>query len=220
MISLRLAKKKELWVPTCWGWLLIFFTVFAVVAGYMRNVQSFLGVSEPVQAQILAVEEWIPPYALESAASEFKAHGYAQLVVVGDDRRWVVPILKGAGVDERQIVKVPVQPVSKDRTFAFAVALRNWVLASGMQGKAINVYTLGVHARRSRELFRRALGPGFTVGIISCEDPYYDPRSWWESSDGFKTVIDETISYLYTELFFFPAQKAVSGEQKPVNSER
>jgi hypothetical protein len=209
MTSLKLVKRKELWVPNCWGWVLIVFCAFVMAAGYMRNIHSFLSVSEPVQAQMLAVEEWIPPPALESAASEFKDHGYILLVVLGDEKRWVVPILKEAGVDERRIMKVPSQPVRKDRTFASALALRNWLLDSGMSGKAVNVYTLGVHARRSMQLFRRALGPDFTVGIISCEDPYYDPERWWESSEGFKTVIDETLSYIYTQLFFCPAKAPV-----------
>jgi len=198
---MKLVKRKELWVPTWRGWVLIVFAIFGMVAGYVRNIDSFLSVSEPVQAQILAVEEWIPPYAIESAASEFKDHGYTLLVVLGNERRWVVPILKEAGVDEKRIVKVPVQPVLKDRTFAMAVALKNWLLASGMPGKAVNVYTLGVHARRSLLLCREALGPGFTVGVISCADPYYDPKQWWESSEGFKTVIDETIAYVYTQVF-------------------
>jgi len=209
MTSLNLVKRKELWVPTCWGWVLIVFTAFVMAAGYMRNIHSFLSLSEPVQAQILAVEEWIPVPALESAASEFKGHGYIRLVVLGDEKRWVVPILKEAGVDERRIVKVPSRPVLKDRTFALAVALRDWLLASGMSGKAINVYTLGAHARRSAQLFRKALGPDFTVGIISCPDPYYDPNQWWESTEGFKTVIDETFAYIYTQLFFFPVKTPI-----------
>jgi hypothetical protein len=213
MTSLRLVKRKELWVPTYWGWVLIVLTIFGMVAGYMRNIEAFLSVSEPVQAQILAMEEWIPPYAIESAASEFKDHGYTLLVVLGNDRRWVVPILKEAGVDERLIVKIPVPPVRKDRTFAFGVALKNWLLASGMPGKAVNVYTVGVHARRSWLLCREALGPGFTVGVISCADPYYDPNRWWKSSEGFKTVIDETIAYIYTQLVFLPV-KAVRGEKQ------
>ncbi len=212
MTSLKLVKKKELWVPTWLGWILVAVATVAMLAGYMRNIDSFLSVSEPVQAQILAVEEWIPPYAIESAASEFKDHGYTLLVVLGNERRWVVPLLKEAGVDERQIVKIPVQAVLKDRTFSFGVALRNWLLASGMPGKAVNVYTVGVHARRSRLLFCKALGPGFTVGIISCADTYYDTKQWWESSEGFKTVIDETIAYIYTEVVFLPV-RAVSGER-------
>jgi hypothetical protein len=213
MTSLRLVKRKQLWVPTLWGWMLLLFAMFLMVTGYMRNIHSFLGVSEPVQAQILAVEEWIPPHALDSAASEFKDHGYSLLVVLGDERRWVVPTLKREGVDEKQIVKIPSWPVRKDRTFAMAVALRDWLPASGMSGKAINVYTLGVHARRSCLLFREALGPEYVVGVISCEDPDYDPNRWWESSEGFKTVIDETLAYIYTKLFFFPANRAVNSEQ-------
>ena len=126
---------------------------------------------------------------------------------------WVLSVLRKAGVDEGRIVKVSVDSVRKDRTFASAVALRKWLLASGVPGKAVNVYTLGVHARRSLQLFREALGPGFTVGIISCEDPYYDPNRWWQSSEGFKTVICETLSYIYTQLFFSPANKTVSSEQ-------
>jgi hypothetical protein len=212
MTSLKLIKKKELWVPTCWGWVLIVLTIFIIVAGYIRNIDAFLSVSEPVQAQILAMEEWIPPYAIESAASEFKDHGYTLLVVLGDERRWVVPLLQEAGVDERQIVKIPVQAVLKDRTFSFGVALRNWLLASGTPGKTVNVYTLGVHARRSWLLCRKALGPGFTVGVISCADLYYDPNQWWKSSEGFKTVINETIAYIYTQVVFFPI-KEVSGER-------
>ena len=179
MDCFKLIKKKECCVPTFPALLLVCLMVCFAIVFYGKNIHSFLSLTQPVHAQILAVEEWIPPHAIESAASEFKDHGYTLLVVLGDERRWVVPILKEAGVDERRIVKIPSQPVRKDRTFASAVALRNWLLASGMPGKAINVYTLGVHARRSWLLFREALGPDFRVGIISCENPDYDPKKWW-----------------------------------------
>lgn len=203
---LKLVKKKECLVPTCWGWLFIVFAAFTIGAGYMRYIHSFLSLSRPVPAQILAVEEWLPPRALESAASEFEHHGYSLLVVLGDEKRWVVPILEKAGVDKTQIVTIPLERVRKDRTFASAVALGNWLLSSGMSGKPVNIFTLGVHARRSWVLFRKALGSGSAVGIISCENPYYDPGRWWRSSEGFKAVLDETLAYLYTELFFLPAR--------------
>ena len=150
------------------------------------------------------MEEWIPPHALESAAYEFKAKGYCLLVVLGDEGKLVVSTLERAGVDGRQIVKIPVEPVLKDRTFAYAVALRNWLLSSGMSGKAVNLFTLGVHARRSWMLFRKELGSDFTFGIISCEEQDYDPERWWESSEGFKIVLDETLAYIYTRLVFIP----------------
>ena len=213
MVCLKLVKKRECWVPTCWGWILIFLLLCFSIGFYTKSIHSFLSVSRPVQAQILAVDEWIPPQALESAASEFKERGYAHLVVLGDERRWVAPILASAGVNEKRIVAIHFETVRKDRTFASAVALRDWLLSSGMSGKAVNLFTLGVHARRSWLLFREALGPGSRVGVIACANPEYDPNKWWESSAGFKTVIDETIAYIYTELFFFPDNKSVSSEE-------
>ena len=183
---MRMVKKKELWFPTFWGWMLVLFVMFLIVAGYVRNVQSFLSVSKPVHAcEILALEEWIPPHALERAASEFKNHGYSLLVVLGDKKRWVAHLLEEAGVDKSRIVKIPVNPTSKDRTFTLALALRDWLPTTNLSDKAVNVFTLGVHARRSWLLFREAIGPDYSVGIISCEirTTILTSREW---SEGFK----------------------------------
>jgi hypothetical protein len=198
----KLVKKKECLVLTRWGWMLVLVVLALCVTFYMRNIHSFLSICKPVPAQILAVEEWIHPRALESAASEFKDHGYSLLVLPGDEKPWVVTTLERAGVDKTKIVTIPFHPARKDRTFASAVAFRNWLLSSGMSGKAINLFTLDAHARRSWMLFRKALGPDFEVGVISCEDEEYEPDRWWQSSAGFKTVTGETIAYVYTELFF------------------
>lgn len=179
----------------------------------MEYIHQFLGISEPVQANVLAVEEWISPCAMEGAAYEFQAHGCTLLVVLGDERRWVPLALEKAGVDEKKIVAVHFDPGRKDRTFAAAVALRNWFLSSGMSGEPVNLFALGVHARRSLLLFHEALGPDWEFGIISCENPNYDPQKWWESSEGFKTVLDETLAYIYTRLYFLPANKIVRREQ-------
>ena len=206
MTSLRLVKRKELWVPTLWGWMLLLLAMTLTITFYVRNIRPVLSVSP--NRSVPRFLPWKNGYLFtcSGAASEFKDHDYIILVVLGDGRRWVVSILRKAGVDESQIVKIPVEPVRKDRTFATAVALRNWLLSSGMSGKVVNVYTVGAHARRSRLLFREALAPDFMIGVISCEDRDYDPDRWWESSEGFKTVIDETLAYVYTRLFFLPAR--------------
>jgi hypothetical protein len=75
-MKLRLIAKKELWVLTRWGWMIVLVGLTICAALYTQNIHSFLSISKPVPAQILALEEWIHPYALESAASEFKDHGY------------------------------------------------------------------------------------------------------------------------------------------------
>jgi len=203
---MRLAKRKEIWVPTCWGWTLIVLALFALAVGYVNYVHSFLAVSKPVQAQVLAVDGWSSVHGLETAASEFKAHGYARLVVFDPQGRWIISTLERAGVDENRIVRITPKRVSRDRTFTYAIALDNWLQSSGLPGKDVNIMSEGVHARRSWLLFRKALGPAAAVGVISYPNQDYDPDRWWESSAGFKTVIDETIAYIYTELFFLPAR--------------
>lgn len=206
MTALRLAKRKELWVPTLLGWVLIVLTVFALITIYVRNIHSFLSVSKPVRTQILAVEEWISPRAIEGAGSEYINHDYIILVVIGDEKRWVIPILEKSGVNKKRIVQIPVPTPQKDRTFASAVALDNWLKSSGMYGKAVNIYSSGTHGRRSWMLFREALGTDYPLGVISFQSPGYDPKRWWKSSEGFRSVIYETIAYAYTEFFFLPVK--------------
>jgi hypothetical protein len=201
----RLVKEKECLVPTFFGWLVMLAALALCVTFYLRNIHSFLSISKPVKAQVLIVEDWLRPESLESAASEFNDHGYVLLLLLGEEKRWVVSILEKAGVDKKKIVTVPIQPVRKDRTFSSAIAAKNWLLSSGMSGEAVNVFVLGAHSRRSLMLFEKAFGSDFEIGVISCENVEYDPQRWWESSAGFKTVVDETIAYIYTQFFLLLA---------------
>ena len=113
-------------------------------------------------------------------------------------------ILEQLGLDKNMMVVIPAPPVIKDRTYASAVAMKNWLTASPRPIKAVNLVTLGAHARRSRLLFEQALGPGITVGIIALEDPRYDHRHWWRSSLGVRTTLGEIIAYGYARFFFRP----------------
>jgi hypothetical protein len=51
-----------------------------------------------------------------------------------------------------------------------------------------------------------ALGDGVAVGVVSIEDQTYVPGEWWKSSNGVRTVIDESIAYLYAVFFFHPSR--------------
>jgi hypothetical protein len=64
---------------------------------------------------------------------------------------------------------------------------------------------LGAHARRTRLLFQKALGPDIKVGVIAIETRNYDGRHWWRSSTGVREVLTEGIGYLYSKFFFHPA---------------
>jgi hypothetical protein len=203
---IKLLKKRELWVPTLLGWILILSAISLTAVLYVGFIHSFLAVSKPVRGQILVVEGWIPPFALEHAASEFKGHGYGLLVLTGGTHRWTVSVLKDAGVNEDRIAVVSDKQVRKDRTYSSAIALKEWLLASNIAGNKIDVFTLGVHGRRSLLLHEMVLGDGYLIGVISSDDLSYDPNQWWLSTEGIRSVVDETLAYIYTRLFLIVAQ--------------
>jgi hypothetical protein len=179
----------------------IFLAISIALIIYTRNIHRFLSISKPVNAKVLVIEDGAPLHLIEMAAFEFKEHDYSVLMILGKTNRWIIPYLINEGIDEDKTVRISVDTVERDRTFASAIALKNWFLTSQNYDKSINVLTLGVHARRSWMLFRSALGPEFSVGVIAYDDPAYDRHRWWSSSEGFKKVIDETIAYVYTRIF-------------------
>ncbi len=107
------------------------------------------------------------------------------------------------GLSSNVVAAVPAPFVWQDRTYAAAVALRQWWRAHGMAPSHVNLFTLGPHARRSRLLFERALGAGVTVGVVAFPPWHYDTRHWWRSSSGFRDVTGELIAYAYVRVFFW-----------------
>jgi uncharacterized SAM-binding protein YcdF (DUF218 family) len=69
----------------------------------------------------------------------------------------------------------------------------------------MNIVTEDVHARRTRLLFQKAMGPELRVGVIGVTNPDYDPKHWWLYSEGLKEVTSEALELVCDELFFHPA---------------
>ena len=101
-----------------------------------------------------------------------------------------------------RVLEVPAPKVQRDRTYASALALRDWFEARDGVPASLNVLTVGVHARRTRLLYEKAFGPGCDIGVLSVPDEDYDAGRWWEYSQGVRAVISETSAYLYARLFF------------------
>jgi hypothetical protein len=215
-MKIILIKEKTCKVPTITGWILIVAFIGFVTCFVVLNLYSFLSKTEPIDTQVMVVEGWMPVFALEKAAKEFTQKKYSLVFSTG------IPIDKGyfcwrektfadmgattmrhLGIDSQAVIAVPGLDSKVDRTFASACALKHWIDSTGKRICAINVISLGPHSRRSRLLFQKALGKKIKVGIVSYPDETYDPRRWWASSNGFKTIIDETVSYAYTKLFFW-----------------
>jgi hypothetical protein len=99
------------------------------------------------------------------------------------------------------VVAVPAPESRLDRTYQSALALRKWFEETGPPVKAINVVTIGAHARRTRLLYQHAFGDGVAIGVIAVPHADYDSQRWWKFSAGLREVIGETSGYAYAKLF-------------------
>jgi hypothetical protein len=58
-------------------------------------------------------------------------------------------------------------------------------------------------------MFEKALGKDTAVGVISIPEKDYDQQHWWRSSAGVRTVIGETMAYLYARFLFTAPEERV-----------
>jgi hypothetical protein len=215
-----LLRRRVCLLPTWRGWLLLLLAGLLLATCAVKKAQSFLAVTDPVTGGALVVEGWAPDYALEEAVTEFRQHHYTKLYVIGVPLEHGAPLseyktyaelgaatLLKLGLDRDNVQAVPTPVVCQDRTYASALALKQWLQQHNVMPAELNLISLGAHARRSRLLFEKAFGRDARVGIIALENQDYDPEHWWKSSQGVRTVTDELIAYGYARLLFHPAGK-------------
>jgi hypothetical protein len=218
-IAWGLLRRRECVVPTRRGCLVLFLG-FALAAGiFLLGINPFLSITKKVPGGVLVVEGWAPDYALEAAAAEFKQGSYGKLYVTGGPIDQGAPLseyktyadlgaaaLVKLGLPAGSVQAIPAPWVRQDRTYMSARSLTQWWSGheTGPLSK-VNLLTVGPHARRSRLLFEKALGGGVEVGVISIPGRDYETVSWWRSSSGVRTVVGETIGYLYARLLFHPS---------------
>ncbi len=108
------------------------------------------------------------------------------------------------GIAGSLLTAVPVPESAQDRTYLSAVMVREWLKKSERSVNALDVFSSGVHSRRTRKLYQLAFGSQTRIGITSARPTGYVPESWWTTSTGAKTVIAETMSWIWTVLFVHP----------------
>jgi uncharacterized SAM-binding protein YcdF (DUF218 family) len=209
--------RRERWGFT-WTGTLLALTVVAVLAiTSARGLCGFLAINSPVGGQFLVVEGWMPVYAYREAAARFRNGGYTTIIAVGVIQEdWDLgaeprehfgsELLVKFGVPGDRVVTVSSDQPHRDRTFHSAMAARRWLLEHGLREASVDVVTVGPHARRSRLLYEKAVGDDIKVGVIAVEDRRFDPDVWWRSSQGVRTVVDESIAYLYARALFWTPQ--------------
>ena len=65
---------------------------------------------------------------------------------------------------------------------------------------ALNVFTLGPHARRSRLVFAKVCQPATQVGVVGWAPSGSEGMEWWRSSERAKELLTETAGYVYETL--------------------
>jgi uncharacterized SAM-binding protein YcdF (DUF218 family) len=215
----RTVSSKQRWSLTWRGWLLVVFFVGAVSTVIVRASYPFLALTNPVDAEYLVLEGWVHEYAARAAVVEFTNGRYRKAFSTGgpvsglggyvNDFQTAASVgadrLINAGLQHHLVEMVPDRhPPGRDRTYQAAVALRDWFSTQNIQVRSINIVTEDLHARRSRLLFQKALGPQVRVGVIAVPNPDYDAGRWWRYSAGVKDMISEGAAYLYVKLFFHP----------------
>lgn len=207
---IRLIHRQEKWMLTAQGWGVALLCIGALMIFTITHIHPFLAVTSPINADVLVVEGWLPDYALKQALTEFESGSYRQIITTGatlptgsylaeykNFAELSAATLTAMGLEKEKVVAIPTPDVIKDRTYASAVSFRQWLSNSDSKLESINLYTFDVHTRRSWLLFKQVLAPKIKVGVIAAETLDYVPNKWWSSSNGVRSIISETIAYMY-----------------------
>lgn len=99
--------------------------------------------------------------------------------------------LIGLGVPADRIVAVPAYGKPGSRSWGNAHAFGIRARTDGIT--AFDIATVGVHARRSRNLFQLAVGNDVQVGVVALNDPWCGRDNWWKSYRGWYTLLKEVV---------------------------
>lgn len=202
--------------PTLLGGLVLLLLTAIMFLVTVKTLYPFLAPTAPPHRGVMVVEGWIHDQALSEAVRLYRTGSYSHIVCTG------VPLETGSylaafnsypemtaarlrhlGINPAHLLVAIGRATDRDRTYTAALALRERLKTENIIETDIHLVTVGPHGRRSRALFRKALGPDYAVGVTSLPDLDYDARRWYAYSAGFRKTIGEWIAYTYT-LFFHP----------------
>lgn len=216
MGKFKLIAKKNRWGLTWTGRFVILALLIVLFFIFLKTVYGFLAPNRPVQTDILVVEGFLPDFALQQAMREFNNHPYKYLMITGKpvDKGYNLSryktsdllskaVLTGMGFDSTKIRTVAISPeVTIDRTYATALAYKEWLKKQGEEINSFNLVSYGCHTRRTGLLFSKAFGNEVKIGLISIDSGDYAPSKWYTSSKGFRDVMEELIAWFYARFFF------------------
>ncbi|MBV9392690.1 MAG: YdcF family protein [Verrucomicrobia bacterium] len=210
---MKLFSYRKVLFPTSFGWFLILLIVFAPISAWLFYGEAYLSPSNGSSAEILVVESWIGLDGIRAAVREFEENHYQLIVAVGGERlgKWDhydvtfaemgEKALLSFGVPHDQVIVAESRNSPTQRTYEEAVAARDALEAKGLTPLAVNIFTMGPHARRSQIVFGKIFDKQTKVGVIAWQDPACKNLPWWSSSERAREMLTETAAFIY-ELFF------------------
>jgi hypothetical protein len=113
-----------------------------------------------------------------------------------------------------------VPPVRIFRTYSDAVAVAEWYKRSDKASGAVNVFTMGNHAKRSLALYRQALPDSVDLGIVGVERSSFYSSDRMDFSFGRLSTLRQLGAYIYTRVFFNSGwhYKRISGKIETMNT--
>src|SRR5947199_1590926 len=132
--------RKERWSLSWRGRVIVTSALLLASALVLTGVYPFLAITQRVNANILVVEGWIDEYAIRAAVNEFRSGDYSRVFTTGGpvegSGRYINDYHTSASVGAELLIKnglakesvqmVPSRVMDRDRTYASAVALRQW----------------------------------------------------------------------------------------------
>ena len=222
-----LFRRRSVWLPTAWFALVLLALAAVLLVVLGRGLGGWLAVTERAPgARTLVVEGWMDETALDAAIAVYRAGGYERVLVSGGpiedyawDRRWktyperAAGYLAQRGLSAPVVVAVAAPASAQDRTFLSAVVVRDWMAAHAVPLDALDVVTAGVHARRSRQVYRLAFGPATEVGVVAVTPRDDDTAHWWHTSRDAKAAMGEALSVAWTTCCFRPGARGSHEER-------
>ncbi len=226
MTRIRFFKPYTVWLPTLWGLLLTFLILTLITYFGLRNLGNFLAYQKPIHSNILVVDGWMSEENLQLAAKYVKKNNYEFVITSGGPikHKLLNPqhdyyaeqatfILKYYGTTPDKIITLPTPASAQNRTFLSAVTVRDWLDKHNPNYRSLDLFTSGVHSRRSHLLYETAFDDDKQIGVIVAPPIGYQLDQWWNSSTGAKGVLMEVISLVWTVCCFDPGEKGSHQEK-------
>ena len=175
-MKIRLFRKRQCYRPTILGFLLILIVFVGLVRLSLPLMHSFLYLNKATKSKNMVLEGWVSTYALPDFIEEFKEKGYENLIVTGipmtqyeyaSDYNYTsqatITALKHFGFSDTIYQAAIPQNVFQDRTYSTALITKSIFDQHPEWGKSFNIYSMGVHSRRTLLLFNEAFSNDYDI---------------------------------------------------------